>query len=948
MSSGQEYHGSVFRQPSEKGSRENMGNVWRVFKRDVLRLLKVPPALVVVVALLVLPSVYTWYNVVGFWDPYANTGNLRVCVVNEDAGASSELTGEVRAGDMIVAELRENHQLDWVFADREAAMEPLQSGESYAVFVIPADFSEHLLSLTTGDFVQPEITYYVNEKAGPVAPKITDTGASTLDETINSAFVATVSDAVAKALDEAADGARDDAEAARSQAQRQVEEALQAVGGARSSVEGVADAADRAQGEVQNAKGALDAARAQLEVARDALADVSQLTAQLQAELAHFAQVAVPAVGEGVQGVSDASTKAHGAIADMTAAAGEARAGIDASIAQARSCVEEQQALAAYVRGLAEALPEGDPAKDALALLADDLDASAGEAQQALDGLSQLGEEAERLSQSIGQASDALDAAVQTAADATQAYADELFGTAVPALNQSLAQLSSAAASLGASVEGQELLVGQASLALDQLDATLKTAKEALGQTGGLLGDLEADLGDVRTDVTALGASDALAQLAGEGGLDAAKVADFMGSPTEVVTERLYAPNAYGAAMAPLFMNLTFWIGAFMLMVILRQEVDDEGVARLTITQRYLGRFALLAVLAVLQACICCAGVLAIGVETASAPALFFAAAVASLAYLSIVYALSTTLQHIGKGLCIVLVFAQIPGATGLYPIEMTSGFFQAVYPALPFTYGIRAMREAICGFYGSHYAVSLGVLALFFAAFMAIGLLVRPLMANVNRMVAAQVRQSGLFNGEDVEVPARPYRLSQLFFALAGKEAYRERLRMRYERFSRWYPRLMRGSVALGIAVPVALTVVFALTPAEKVWLLTAWLVWLVAVFVFLAVVESMRAGFERQAKLGAMTDEGLLELGMGRNAMERACGDGPDAEGDGPGAAGSEPDAAECAAGGGPAAVGSEPGAAEPGPAAAGGPDAAEPGPATGDGACAPSAPEEGGRRA
>ena len=32
-----------------------------------------------VLALLVLPSVYTWYNVVGFWDPYNNTGALRVC-----------------------------------------------------------------------------------------------------------------------------------------------------------------------------------------------------------------------------------------------------------------------------------------------------------------------------------------------------------------------------------------------------------------------------------------------------------------------------------------------------------------------------------------------------------------------------------------------------------------------------------------------------------------------------------------------------------------------------------------------------------------------------------------------------------------------------------------------------------------------------------------------------
>lgn len=169
-----------------------MGNVLRVFKRDVLRLLKAPCALVVVIALLVLPSVYTWYNVVGFWNPYDNTGNLRVCVVNEDAGASSELTGELHVGDMIVEELRENEQLDWAFVDRATAMDELDAGASYAAFVIPEDFTERLLSLTTGDFVQPELAYYVNEKTGPVAPKITDTGASTLDETINSTFVSTV------------------------------------------------------------------------------------------------------------------------------------------------------------------------------------------------------------------------------------------------------------------------------------------------------------------------------------------------------------------------------------------------------------------------------------------------------------------------------------------------------------------------------------------------------------------------------------------------------------------------------------------------------------------------------------------------------------------------------------------------------------------------------------
>ena len=75
-----------------------------------------------------------------------------------------------------------------------------------------------------------------------------------------------------------------------------------------------------------------------------------------------------------------------------------------------------------------------------------------------------------------------------------------------------------------------------------------------------------------------------------------------------------------------------------------------------------------------------------------------------------------------------------------------------------------------------------------------------------------------------------------------------------------------------------VALAVVFALSPAEKVWLLTAWLVWLVAVFVFLVVVESLRDSFERQMRLDGMTDEGLLELGASRNEMERSAADGDD----------------------------------------------------------------------
>ena len=847
-----------------------MGNVLRVLKRDVLRLLKTPPALVVVLALLVLPSVYTWYNVVGFWNPYDNTGALRVCVVNEDEGGSSELTGELRVGDMIVDELHGNTQLDWVFVDRDDAMAELDAGKSYAAFVIPADFTSQLLSLTTGDFTQPKLEYFVNEKAGPVAPKITDTGASTLDETINSTFVSTVSDVAADAIDQALGESREKLDASRSQAVEKIAQAVQTVGEARDSLAGIESATDEAQAKVGGAKDALCRVRADLGTASDALQTVSGLTTQMQDGLASFSAAAMPAVGTGLSSVSQASSKANQAVGDIAGTIGEAQGSVRATLAQAQAVVDEDKALAAYLKSVADGLPEDNPGKQPLAEAAAQLEQQAADAQATLDDLTRISADTENISQATAQAGNDLNAAVQQAVAGAQAYSDNLFGTTIPAVNGSLAQLGAASSSLATAVSNQRLLVDQTSLVLDQLASTLCTAKDALGQTDGILASLEEGLDTVRTDV--------LSQLVGEDGLDASKIADFMGSPTELKTEELYPLNAYGSAMAPLFMNLTFWIGAFMLLVIMKQEVDGEGIRNLTVTQRYLGRFALLAVMAVLQAVICCAGVLVIGVQAVSAPALFFAAAVASLSYLSIIYALSVTLQHIGKGICIVLVFAQIPGATGLYPIEMTSGFFQAVYPFFPFTYGISAMREAICGFYGSHYGDAIGMLAFFFVLFMAFGILLRPLMANVNRMVAGQVRQGGIFNGEDVEIPARPYRFSQLFRALSGRDEYREELRVRYERFTRWYPRLIRGSVALGLAVPVALAVVFALTPAEKVWLLTAWLAWLVAVFVFLVVVESLRDSFERQMRLDDMTDEGLLELGASRNEMERSAADGDD----------------------------------------------------------------------
>ncbi len=106
----------------------------------------------------------------------------------------------------MVIKLKHNDQLGWRFvSNEEQAVQGVQTGDYYAAIVLPKDFSASLVDSLTGTSKQPKIKYYVNEKKNAIAPKITDTGATTIDEQINSTFVTTVSNTVAAAISQAGD-----------------------------------------------------------------------------------------------------------------------------------------------------------------------------------------------------------------------------------------------------------------------------------------------------------------------------------------------------------------------------------------------------------------------------------------------------------------------------------------------------------------------------------------------------------------------------------------------------------------------------------------------------------------------------------------------------------------------------------------------------------------------
>ena len=176
-----------------------MKKSFQIFKRDLGRLFRNRAAVLILVGISVLPSLYAWFNIAANMDPYGNTKGIQVAIANEDKGADSEQMS-LDAGQNIVDNLKKNDQLGWKFVDAKEAKKGVRSGKYYAAIVIPDNFSESLLSILSGDIKQPKLDYYINEKKNAIAPKITDTGASTIQQEINDTFTSVAAESISELL----------------------------------------------------------------------------------------------------------------------------------------------------------------------------------------------------------------------------------------------------------------------------------------------------------------------------------------------------------------------------------------------------------------------------------------------------------------------------------------------------------------------------------------------------------------------------------------------------------------------------------------------------------------------------------------------------------------------------------------------------------------------------
>jgi putative membrane protein len=166
-------------------------DIGKIFKNDMKTVKNNPVVMVVLLVIILLPSLYALLNIEATWDPYARTSNIEVAVVNEDLGYTTNGTN-YNIGNMLVDELKNNTNFSWQFVDESTGLNGVKNGKYYAVLIIPNNFSQQLLSIQTTNPQQAQIQYIVNDKTNPIAPRLTNAGADSIQTQINDEVVKTV------------------------------------------------------------------------------------------------------------------------------------------------------------------------------------------------------------------------------------------------------------------------------------------------------------------------------------------------------------------------------------------------------------------------------------------------------------------------------------------------------------------------------------------------------------------------------------------------------------------------------------------------------------------------------------------------------------------------------------------------------------------------------------
>lgn len=713
-----------------------MKNIFLIFKNDVMKIHKNVIAMIVIMGITVIPTLYAWFNISASWDPYGNTGELKLAVASDDEGYTGELIAvKINMGDQILSSLHKNKQFNWVFTDSKTAQKGVKSGKYYAAIVIPKDFSQKMMSVFSSNTEHPDLTYYQNEKENAIAPIITGKGATAVQKQINETFIETVAQTALDAfqiVSSAAQEAGDD-----SMVDHLIDNLNQMgtdLGSVAGTVQSLSDMTDSAITMLNTTTEFLQESGSGTKSSVSSLenSDLSSLTSLVSGTSKTISD-ALTQNASFYTAVSDAVDKALDSYNSDAQAASNALTSVSSRV---QTVIDEYTKLSDALTAIANEHPELTILNDAVAsinqkiqLAIDRQTAIRDKINAAAEALPTATANAAELKSELGtlitQATSSVTEVKTTYENNVKGNLDSLSAN----LDSTTGSISSMLGDLDKSIQNIAGVTGSTSDGLTGLQKTLSNSAELLNEASGKLTSLAATLSSEDSkDLSAV------TNLLSE---DPETIASFLSSPVKLDEKKIYPIENYGSAMTPFYSTLAIWVGAVVMAAMLKVTVADSTKKKLFHPkeyQLYIGRILLLIIIGFMQSALICLGDLFfLGIQCKHPVMFVLTGMFTSFVYVNLIYALTVSFGDIGKAIAVVLMVMQVAGSGGTFPIQCAPKFFQVVYPLLPFTHSMNAMRECIAGFYGTTYATELSKLAIFLAPSLLLGLLLRKPIIKMN-----------------------------------------------------------------------------------------------------------------------------------------------------------------------------------------------------------------------
>ena len=708
--------------------REKMKNIIKIFLADARRLSKNVVAVVIVMGLCIIPSLYAWFNIFSNWDPYGpdSTSNLKVAVVSLDEG--STISGmELNVGDTVIEGLKSNNTIGWVFTDTEdEAVNGVNNGDYYAALVVPKDFTEDMISFLGGDIKHPEITYYENEKKNAIAPKITGKAKTAVQEQVNSTFVSTLAEGVME-VSNVLSGQEDGNSGIFNTVTDKLTELqgnLQLYSNLLASFIGITNSASNIMATSQAVLPNLNDMVNNGKNTINSIQDAALNNAGSSESLLDMVSYSFELVDNALEDLKNTVQTDLGAISNQ----------ISGNTSIGNSTITGMQTALPYIRQLFNNAVSGwadettQPKIDEINQSLDKIEAD----------LSQLSNSQQEVSNTTDALKDSLIQEITSCQNQLKALKDSFEYSVRPALRSTMNSVQGSLLDVQSLLGSMDGDFSEVEDVLAEYESVLQGGTEGLQESKEKTDEVIANIGTIITNLKEFENDDQYQELVDMLKTDPKQLADFISSPVSIQTEQMYPIDNYGSAMAPFYTILALWVGALILVAIVHVKVHpEEGITNVKPYQKYFGRYIFFFLVGQVQTLITVLGEIFYIKIQCPHPFLFWlAAAVSSFVFTIFIYSLTVAFGNVGEAIAVVVMVIQVAGAGGTFPIETLPKVYQYTYKYLPFPYGMNAMRECIGGMHGADYLRYIGVMGIYVVISLVIGLLLAIPFRKMNERI--------------------------------------------------------------------------------------------------------------------------------------------------------------------------------------------------------------------